>query len=53
MLKSWRSRADFLPPYEFYARLLDSDGRRHRMLARLGTEAGEAIDEFLALGNRL
>jgi ATP-dependent helicase/nuclease subunit A len=42
-------RADFLPPYEFFSELLGADGQflRKRMLARLGPEAAEAIDEFL------
>ena len=51
-LKRWRSAADFLPPFEFYKRLLDKDGRRARLLARLGPEAGDAIDEFLNLAIR-
>ena len=51
-LKRWRSEADFLPPFEFYKRLLDTDGRRARLLARLGPEAGDAIDEFLNLAIR-
>jgi ATP-dependent helicase/nuclease subunit A len=42
------ARADMTPPFEFYSRLLDRDGRR-RFLARLGTEADDPIDEFLAL----
>ncbi|HKQ55313.1 MAG TPA: double-strand break repair helicase AddA, partial [Methyloceanibacter sp.] len=43
------SRADFLPPYEFFSELLGADGQRLRrsMLTRLGPEAAEAIDEFL------
>jgi ATP-dependent helicase/nuclease subunit A len=43
------ARADFLPPYEFFSELLGADGQRlrKRMLARLGPEAAEAIDEFL------
>jgi len=36
-------------PFDFYARLLGPDGGRHRMLARLGAEASDALDEFLAL----
>ena len=51
-LKRWRSEADYLPPFEFYARLLDKDGRRARLLTRLGPEAGDAIDEFLNLALR-
>ena len=48
-LSHWFARADFLPPYEFFAELLGADGQRlrKRMLARLGPEAAEAIDEFL------
>ena len=43
------ARADFLPPYEFFSELLGADGQRvrKRMLARLGPEAAEAMDEFL------
>ena len=51
-LKRWRSRADFLPPFEFYATLLDSDGLRAAMLERLGPEAADAIDAFLNLALR-
>nr|HET7859518.1 double-strand break repair helicase AddA [Caldimonas sp.] len=42
------ARADRTPPFEFYSAVLDGDGRR-RFLARLGTEASDPIDEFLAL----
>lgn len=48
-LKRWRGLADYAPPYEFYARLLDKDGVRARLLARLGPEATDPIDEFLSL----
>ncbi|MEZ5923384.1 MAG: double-strand break repair helicase AddA [Hyphomicrobiaceae bacterium] len=51
-LKRWRSRADYLPPFEFYASILDSDGLRRAMLERLGPEAGDAIDAFLNLALR-
>jgi ATP-dependent helicase/nuclease subunit A len=49
LLRRWRSEADYMPPYEFYASLLDRDnGRmRKRMLARLGAEAADPLDEFL------
>ncbi|HWU25951.1 MAG TPA: double-strand break repair helicase AddA [Rhizomicrobium sp.] len=43
------ARADFAPPYEFYAALLSRPGMRKRFLARLGAEAIDAIDEFLSL----
>lgn len=48
-LKRWRSRADFLPPFEFYATLLDRDGVRQRLIERLGPESGDAIDQLLNL----
>jgi ATP-dependent helicase/nuclease subunit A len=48
-LKRWRERADFAPPFEFYAALLDQDEGRSKMLARLGAEAADPIDEFLNL----
>ncbi len=40
--------ADRVPVHEFYARILGRDGGRARILARLGNEAGEVLDEFLA-----
>ena len=48
-LQRWRLRAERVSPFEFYSALLDSEGGRARMLARLGTEAADAIDEFLNL----
>jgi len=36
-------------PFTFYAWLLGADGGRKRILQRLGTEANDAIDEFLEL----
>ena len=48
-IKRWRNRADFMPPFEFYAELLDAEGGRAKLLARLGAEAADAIDEFLNL----
>ncbi|WP_298818905.1 double-strand break repair helicase AddA [uncultured Roseibium sp.] len=48
-LEEWRSRADFVPPYEFYARLLGADGGRQAFRARLGVEVDDVLDEFLAL----
>ena len=48
-LEEWRSRADFVPPYEFYARLLGADGGRQSFRARLGVEVDDVLDEFLAL----
>ncbi|MET1413249.1 double-strand break repair helicase AddA [Roseibium sp. HPY-6] len=47
--EDWRARADFVPPYEFYARLLGADGGRKAFHARLGVEVDDVLDEFLAL----
>jgi ATP-dependent helicase/nuclease subunit A len=41
------SRADFAPPYELFAEVLGALGGRRRLLARLGPEAEDALDEFL------
>jgi len=48
-LKRWRKQADFAPPYEFFARLFDRDHVRDKLLARLGPDAGDALDEFIDL----
>jgi ATP-dependent helicase/nuclease subunit A len=36
-------------PFAFYANLLGREGGRRQMLARLGSEADDALDEFLSL----
>jgi ATP-dependent helicase/nuclease subunit A len=48
-LADWRTRARTLSPYVFYARLLGEDGGRRALLKRLGPDAADPIDEFLAL----
>ncbi len=48
-LKRWRKLADFTPPYEFWASLLDRDGVRARLIGRLGPDAADPVDEFLNL----
>ena len=45
-LARWRGMADTMPVFEFYARILSADGARRKLLARLGPEAGDIIDEF-------
>src|SRR5690606_3544232 len=45
-LAGWRREAGFQPVYEFYARLLGRDGVRAALMARLGGETGEILDEF-------
>ncbi|WP_138380876.1 double-strand break repair helicase AddA [Luteithermobacter gelatinilyticus] len=41
--------ADFAPPFEFYSYLLGPLDGRERLLARLGEEAIDPMDEFLTL----
>ncbi len=48
-LETWRDRAERLGPHAFYARLVGEDGGRKALIARLGDDAAEPIDEFLAL----
>jgi len=48
-LKAWRAAADFTPPFEFFASLLDRQGMRSRMLERLGPDAADPLDELLNL----
>ena len=45
---TWRRRAETFSPFDFYARLLGADGGRRKLIGRLGPEAADAIDEFLA-----
>ena len=47
-LSGWLQRADFMPPFEFFAWLLGADGGRRRLLARLGPDAIEPIEAFLS-----
>lgn len=49
-LRHLLGRVDFDAPYELYAGLLEEDGMalRRSMLQRLGPEAGDALDAFLA-----
>lgn len=46
-LKRWRSAADFRPPFEFWSSLLDRDGVRAKLLARLGLDAADPLDAYL------
>ena len=46
-LERWRARAH-AGPFEFFARLVGADGGRRALVGRLGPEAGDVIDEFLA-----
>ena len=42
-------RADYAPPFEFYSHALTALGGKEKLLARLGAESADAIDEFLSL----
>ncbi len=42
------ARADFVPPYELFAEVLGARQGRKAVLSRLGKEAGDPLDEFLA-----
>ncbi len=48
-LSLWLARADILPPFEFFANLLEGEGLRKKFISRLGAVAGDALDEFLNL----
>ena len=48
-LRQCERRAAEETPFAFYAWLLGGDGGRRRILARLGHEANDALDEFLEL----
>jgi ATP-dependent helicase/nuclease subunit A len=48
ILHDLRAQADFLRPHDLIARLLRRHDGRRRLLARLGAEAADGIDELLA-----
>lgn len=48
LLEDLRRKSDFLRPYELVNRLLVRHDGRRRLLARLGPEAEDGIDAFLA-----
>lgn len=48
-LRDLMDRADYLPPHELYAHVLGPLGGREKLLARLGPDAADPIDEFVAL----
>src|SRR6185437_8335733 len=47
-LSALLARVDFVPPYELFAEVLSARGGRRAMLARLGPEAADPLDELLA-----
>ena len=48
-LSAMLERADYVPPYEFYAHALIALGGREKLLKRLGAESADVIEEFLSL----
>ncbi|MGC4023697.1 MAG: double-strand break repair helicase AddA [Mesorhizobium sp.] len=48
ILDRWATEAAFRPTFEFFSSVLQRDGVRRRMIARLGHEAGDILDEFLS-----
>ena len=48
-LSAMLERADYAPPFEFYSHALTALGGRDKLLARLGHESADAIEEFLSL----
>ena len=47
MIDILMTHADKLPPYEFYAYLLDALSGRDKLRARLGAEVDDPVEEFL------
>ncbi|WP_316015152.1 double-strand break repair helicase AddA [Roseobacter sp. HKCCA0434] len=47
LLQDLRDESDFIRPYEFLERILIRHDGRRRMVARLGPQAAEALDELL------
>ena len=47
-ISAWRARADFMPPFEFFARILRAEGGEKELLRALGPDAAEPIEDFLS-----
>ncbi len=47
-LARWSTMARHLPPHAFYQQILSAERGRERLVARLGPDCEDAIDEFLA-----
>ncbi len=48
-LSEMLARADYAPPFEFYTHALTALGKKRDLIARLGPESIDAIEEFLSL----
>jgi len=49
VLNGLLNKADFMPPFEFFSHVLDGLAGRKKMLARLGPDAVDPLDEFMSL----
>jgi ATP-dependent helicase/nuclease subunit A len=47
-LEAWRAEADWRDPHAFFAHILGPEGGRLAFMRRLGAEAEDVLDEFLA-----
>ena len=52
-LRRWRSMADQVTPFRFFATILGPDGGRRAFRARLGGEADDVLDALAEPGARL
>ncbi|HFB2048450.1 MAG TPA: ATP-dependent helicase/nuclease subunit A [Hyphomicrobiaceae bacterium MAG_BT-2024] len=48
-LERWKAFANFIPPYEFFSKILDHEGGRAQLIGRLGPDSADSIDEFMNL----
>ena len=48
-LSDMLARADTMPPFEFYSHALTGLGKKRDLIARLGPESADMIEEFLSL----
>ncbi|MES2256201.1 MAG: double-strand break repair helicase AddA [Pseudomonadota bacterium] len=48
-LSEMLARADYAPPFEFYSHALTARDKKRDLIARLGPESTDAIEEFLSL----
>ncbi len=48
LIAAFRSKADFIAPFELYTLLLDTHAVRSRITGRMGEEYDDPIDEFLS-----
>src|SRR3546814_11961775 len=49
LLEDLAARADYVAPFELYSALLGAGRGREKLLARLGPDADDPLDEYLSL----